>query len=360
MSWHDRDYAGDDNPMRSYGRPGGDWQGIRPIFENPFTWAISLGRVYGIEVRVHILFLLYIVIMLIRGALPEDGGVAANLEIVAVAMLILFGTVLLHEFGHCIACRQTGGEANEILMWPLGGLAFTRPPHAWQAHLITTLGGPLVNVAICIVAGVTLGLLTQTWLGVAIPNPLSLSLPYEVSASRVLIWLYLVNAISFILLLFNLLPIFPLDGGRILQEILWPRVGYVRSMRISIRVGLVGAVCLGVFGAVTGRYMLVGIAIFGGITCWLTHKQLSFTEEMMGHENDEYALGLAYDDDEQETPQPSAKQQKQADKIARQQQEEAEELDRILKKIAESGMDSLSRKEKQFLELTSRRKRQQR
>lgn len=360
MSWHDRDYSGDDNPMRGYGRPGGDWQGIRPTFENPFTWAISLGRVYGIEVRIHLLFLLYIIIMLLRATFPGEGGIALSLEFMATAMLILFVTVLLHEFGHCIACRYTGGEANEILMWPLGGLAFTRPPHHWRAHLITTLGGPLVNVVICIVAGLTLGLMTGAWLGVAIPNPFSLALPLEIAHQRVLIWLFLINTISLILLLFNLLPMFPLDGGRIVQEVLWPRMGYVRSMRIAIRAGIVGAICLGVFGAVTLHYMLVGVAIFGAITCWLTHKQLSFTEEMMGHESDEYALSLAYGDDETESaPAKPTRAQKREEKIARQQREEAEEVDRILKKIADSGMDSLTRKEKQTLDRVSARKRQQ-
>lgn len=361
MSWQDRDYSSDENPMRGYGRPGGDWQGIRPSFDNPFTWSINLGRMFGIDVRLHVFFLLYVVVALLRAAMPAEGGIAVNLEIMAMAMIILFGIVLLHEFGHCIACRYSGGDANEILMWPLGGLAFTRPPHNWVAHMITVVGGPLVNVVICIVAGVTLGLLTGTWLGVALPNPLSISPPIEVAHSRILIALYLVNALSLILLLFNLLPVFPLDGGRIVQSAMWPRLGYVRSMRIAIRVGFVGAVVLGVFGAVTTRYLLVGIAIFGGITCWLTHKQLAFTEETMGHENDDYALSLAYGEDEEqaETAAKPTREDKRAEKIARAEQEEAEEVDRILKKIGESGMDSLTRKEKQLLNRVTERKRQQ-
>lgn len=360
MSWHDRNYADDDNPMRGYGRPGGDWQGIRPSFENPFTWAISLGRLFGIEIRIHLLFLLYILIMLLQAAVPGDRSVALNLELVATAMAVLFLVVLLHEFGHCFACRFTGGEAHEILMWPLGGLAFTRPPNHWRAHLITTLGGPLVNLVICLAAGLALGITTGIWLGVALPNPLSLSPALEIAHSRPLIWLYLINTVSLVLLLFNLLPMFPLDGGRIVQQLLWRNMGYVRSMRISIRVGLIAAICLGLFGAVMMRYMLVGVAIFGGITCWITHKQLAFTEEMMGHESDDYALSLVYGEDKSHsTPPQPPRRQKRAEKIARQQREEAEEVDRILKKIAESGIESLSRKEKQTLNRASARKRQQ-
>ncbi len=362
MSWQDRDYSSEDNPMRGYGRPGGDWQGIRPSFDNPFTWSLFLGRVFGIDVRLHVFFLLHVVIAMLRAAFPAEGSVAVNLEIMATAMAILFGIVVLHEFGHCIACRYSGGSANEILMWPLGGLAFTRPPHTWVAHMITVVGGPLVNVVICIVAGVTLGLLTGAWLGVALPNPLVLSPPLEVAHSRILIALYLVNYLSLILLLFNLLPIFPLDGGRIVQSALWPRLGYVRSMRIAIRTGFVGAVVLGVFGAVIANYLLVGIAIFGGITCWLTHKQLAFTEEAMGHENDEYALSLAYGENESESvtePAKPTREDRRAEKIAKLEQEEADEVDRILKKIGEWGMDSLTRKEKQLLTRATERKRQQ-
>lgn len=360
MSWQDRDYSSDDNPMRGFGRPGGDWQGLRPSFDNPFTWSLSMGRWFGIDVRVHIIFLLYIVISLLKAAWPGEGSVAVNLEIMATAMLILFAVVLLHEFGHCIACRYSGGEADEILMWPLGGLAFTRPLHRWTSHMMTVIGGPLVNVVICIVAGTMLGLLSGVWLGGAIANPLNMVPPEEIARSRVLIALYLVNYLSLILLLFNLLPIFPLDGGRLLQTALWPRFGYVRSMRFAIRTGFIGAICLGVFGAVAERYMLVGIAVFGVLTCWITHRQLAFTEEMIGHENDEFALSHNYGEQEDDdTPARTSREQRQQEKIERQQQEEAEEVDRILKKIGESGMDSLTRRERQLLKRVSERKRQQ-
>ena len=143
MSWEERDYAADDDPWRKFGRPGGDWQGLRPTFDNPMTWALPIGRFAGITVRLHFVFLLLIAIWLVQTVLEATPAtLVPNLMLIGALILM----VLLHEFGHCIACRWVGGQANEILMWPLGGLAYTQPPNTWQANLVTTIGGPLVNV----------------------------------------------------------------------------------------------------------------------------------------------------------------------------------------------------------------------
>jgi Zn-dependent protease len=279
MSWQERNYPDDENPLRGYGRPGGDWQGLRPSFDNPLSWSLSLGRFAGIDVRVHIIFLIYIVIMLLRagfGGIGESDGATVGFVIMLATLAILFVIVLVHEFGHCIGCRWTGGEANEILMWPLGGLAYCRPPNHWMAHMITVVAGPMVNLIICIFAGTMLGLLTGKWLGIAVPNPINpFGAFYDPTMTT---WahqgLYLINAISFLLLLFNLLPMFPLDGGRIVQAWLWRSMGYQRSMRIAVRIGFIGAILLGIFGFVIigmtpyGGLMLVMIAIFGGMTCY--------------------------------------------------------------------------------------------
>lgn len=367
MSWRDRDDEYGDDPMRGSGRPGGDWQGIRPSFDNPMSWALSLGRVAGIEVRVHIVFLIFIVVMLLSAAFTSPGAGAAapsGFWIMFSILAILFGIVLLHEFGHCIGCRKSGGEANEILMWPLGGLAYCLPPNHWKAHLATAVGGPLVNVAICLAAAPMLGLATGQWLGVAIPNPFFFDGLYThgaVLTNWPLIILYLINAISLLLLLFNLLPIFPLDGGRIVQAVLWPRYGYVASMRFAVRTGFVGAVLLGVIGLVMslsgarGGIMLVLIAVFGGFTCWQTHRQLAFTEEMLGFESDDYALSLAAGPEQE--PQLSDRELRREEKQRQQEEEAAQEIDRILAKIAESGMQSLTSRERRMLKRETERKR---
>lgn len=367
MSWQDRNYPDDENPMRGYGKPGGDWHGLRPSFDNPFSWSLSLGSVAGIVVRVHLIFLIYIVIMLLRagfGGIGEGEGATVGFGIMLATLTVLFVVVLVHEFGHCIGCRWVGGEANEILMWPLGGLAYCRPPDHWKAHMITVVAGPMVNLIICFFAGTMLGVVTGQWLGIALPNPLNPFVAFYHPSMTT--WahqgLYLVNVISFLLLLFNLLPMFPLDGGRMVQAWLWRSMGYQRSMRLAVRTGFVGAILLGIFGLVTYHLMIVLIAVFGGMTCWLTHKQMAYTEEMMGFESDDYALSLAYGDKEKEAEKPAKPswQERRAERQRQREEEEAREVDRILDKIANSGMNSLTRNEKRLLERYSERKRDSR
>jgi Zn-dependent protease len=371
MSWRDRQY--DDDPNRSFGRPGGDWQGVRPTFDNPMTWSVPLMRAWEIAVRVHLIFLIYIVIQLARSMKP------GAFRIAVVEMAALFGIVLLHEFGHCFACRRVGGEANEILMWPLGGLAYCLPPHRWRAHLVTVLGGPAVNVLIFVPMGVALAVITGTFWGIAIPNPLD---PFSVTALDDLTvglrqpwWLFamfVVHVVNMMLLLFNLLPIFPLDGGRIVQSLLWPRFGYVDAMRYSVYVGYIGAIGLGIFGAVTQAWMVVAIAIFGGVTCYITLKQLRFTESFMQGEDDLFAAARWTEDEirgEGEPPPeprrasrsggggPSGASETPARASTATSGEDSGELDAILDKIAREGMDSLSAGERRILQQATERKR---
>lgn len=352
MSWEDRDYASDDNPMRRFGRPGGDWRGLKPALDNPMTWSVQLVRILDITVSVHVLFLVFIVIELLR---PLFGSTGLGLGPTILLLASLFGVVLVHEFGHCLACRWAGGTADEILMWPLGGLAYCCPREHWKAHLITAAGGPMVNVALLAVLVPTIGLWTGRWWGVAIPNPISLTLPVEVAQPLPLMALYLLNVVSLVLLLFNLLPIFPLDGGRILQALLWPKVGYVRSMRYSVRVGYVGAIGLGIMGFVTANVMLVCIALFGGITCYITHRQLQFTQETLGFESDEYSASLHGPDEADAAPPGPTRRERADERRADHDQQESRAVDDILQKIAVSGMGSLTRGEKRRLHRATRR-----
>ncbi len=360
MSWHDRDDPADDDPMRRFGRPGGDWQGIRPTLDNPMTWSVPAGRLLGIAVRVHVIFLVFIVIELLRAA---SASAALGFGPMVLAMVCLFGIVLFHELGHCLACRWAGGEADEILMWPLGGLAYCRPPHHWKAHLITVIGGPMVNVVLCVTAGIMLGLISGAWWEVAIPNPFDIGSGLahpEIGRSWAHMTLFWINALSLVLLLFNLLPIFPLDGGRIVQAALWPRFGYARSMRFTVRVGYVGAIALGITGFVIPSVMLVMIAVFGGITCYITHKQLEFTEQFMGGEFDPFEASVDQGEPANVEPARSSRRERRVERRALRQQQESGQVDQILHKIAESGMESLSAAEKRLLKRATQRKRQER
>lgn len=322
------------------------------------SWSLPLFRIAGIAVRMHFVFVIYIIIELLRASYsPSKEAPPVGVGPMALLMGCLFLIVLLHEFGHCIACRRTGGVADEVLMWPLGGLAYCRPEHNARSHFITAAGGPLVNVVICVISAIVLGVMTGHWWGVALPNPLDIWGPMYASDALngwALTSVYFVHALSFVLLLFNLLPLFPMDGGRLLQAALWTRLGYAKSMRIAVRAGFVGAVMLGVFGAVTAEWILIGIAIFGGLTCYQTIRQLNFTNEMLGFESEEYEAFSGADADDEAVRGPSRRERKAEEE----RQHEAAQVDEILAKIKRSGMESLTAKEKKLLKRATERGRE--
>lgn len=144
--------------------------------------------------------------------------------------LALFLIVMLHEFGHALACRQVGGQADQIVLWPLGGVAYVAPPQRPGATLWSIAAGPLVNVAL---APVLLGLLfagTQMGWARSMPNAFA--------------FVTTLSYINLLLLAFNLLPIYPLDGGQILRSLLWFALGPARSLMVASLIGLVGAAAL--------------------------------------------------------------------------------------------------------------------
>ena len=206
-----------------------------------------------------------------------------------------------------------------------------------------------------------LGVITGQWWEVAVPNPFRLT-SAVVHAEGVSPWLLMIlfwiNALSFVLLLFNLLPIFPLDGGRIVQSLLWRKMGYARSMRFAVRTGFFGAVALGVLGFVMSNMTLVLIAVFGGLTCYVTSRQLKFTEEFMGYDSGDYSASLYGKEEDEPKPAKPTRSKRQAERKAQAERDEMQRVDHILEKIAQSGMDNLTGAEKRLLRRTTRRKKQ--
>src|SRR4051794_31558567 len=188
---------------------------------NPNAGSWPLFRIAGIQVFVHWSWLV-VAYFEIVGRENEYQSMAWNV----IEYLALFGIVLLHEFGHALACRQVGGQANRILLWPLGGVAFIQPPPRPGALLWSIVAGPLVNVMLIPVSVIGLVSVPVAW-AQASPDPLH--------------FLTSIAVINLALLIFNLLPIYPLDGGQILQALLWFVIGQARSLMVSGIIGLVGA-----------------------------------------------------------------------------------------------------------------------
>jgi Zn-dependent protease len=168
--------------------------------------------------------------------------------------LALFLIVLVHEFGHALACRQVGGRADRIVLWPLGGVAYVDPPPRPGATLWSIAAGPLVNVVLVPVLLVAISACRSAGLAATAPDLFRLL--------RSIAW------INVGLLVFNILPIYPLDGGQILRSLLWFMIGRARSLMAAAVLGLLGAV--GFIGVALWRQdlWLGAIALYMAMNCW--------------------------------------------------------------------------------------------
>jgi len=168
--------------------------------------------------------------------------------------LCLFGIVLIHEFGHQLACRSVGGQTHDIVLWPLGGVAYVSPPQRPGAQLWSIAAGPLVNV-------ILFPLLFALWrLGKAAGWPES-----NHDAYNFVLMLFLINAT---LLIFNMLPIYPLDGGQILRSLLWFLFGRANSLLAATIIGFIGVALLILFALWVGDTWLIVLSVFIVLNCW--------------------------------------------------------------------------------------------
>lgn len=340
--------------------------------DNPLNWSFRLGRLFGIDIRIHVAFVICAV-LLVWMEMPERGEPWTRPfpRILTEALgtyALLFLIVLLHEFGHCFGARATGGDADEILLWPLGGLAYANPPHNATAHMITTVAGPAVNVFLCMLATCVLVAWTGS-LGAVPWNPLHPMWPLDPTIHPTLAqaWVMRFFGLSYFLLLINLLPIFPFDGGRMVQAWLWPRKGYRLSMEIATSTGMIGAIVVGLFGLFTDQsWILLMIAVFGYLTCWQWRRMLKEEGALAGGElGYDFSRGYAaFDHEERRRKRPGYLQRRRARKAARraererQRREERERsLESILAKISRTGLDSLTTRERRILDAETQRRR---
>ena len=211
--------------------------------------SIRLFRFAGIDVFLHwswFLVALY--------EIESRAGRYSSITWNAIEYLALFLIVLLHEFGHALACRQVGGTADRIVLWPLGGVAYVNPPPRPGATLWSIAAGPLVNVAFLIIFMVFGYTNRATGWADAIPN----LHPF----------LHMVAIINLVLLVFNLLPIYPLDGGKILRSLLWFVLGRARSLMVATVIGFGGVAAMILF-ALWLRSAWYGVmAVFILMNCW--------------------------------------------------------------------------------------------
>ena len=251
-------------------------------------WNLSLGRWAGIHVRVHVFFIL-LAIVAFHLAWTKDPQGELWLDAV-ITLAILFVSVLLHELGHCFAARRMGGRADQIMLWPLGGLVSINLSHQPQEELVTAAAGPIVNFLICLLTIPSLVLVGQDV--TSLVNPLAAP-----EAQEGLTWIYcleLVVWINWLLTLVNLLPAYPLDGGRVLRSLVWQKKGYRTAVVVVARVAKFTAVATWIVAwLIHSQYEYASLPlVLLGVLLFFSAKQES--ERLQDRESDEGVFGYDF------------------------------------------------------------------
>ena len=209
------------------------------------SWSLTIGRIAGTAVRIHVTFLIFLV--WIGFSAFRQGGTQAATENV-LFMVLLFTCVVLHEFGHILMARRFGIRTPEVTLLPIGGVAsLERIPEKPSQELAVALAGPAVNIVIAI--------LLIAAFGAKMDGPVDhIDDPALGLASRLIVT-------NIFLALFNMLPAFPMDGGRVLRALLSMRMGPARGTQLAARIGQGLAFLLGLIG-LFGNPILLFIAIF--------------------------------------------------------------------------------------------------
>jgi Zn-dependent protease len=210
-------------------------------------WSYSIVRIGGTDVRIHLTFLL--LLAWIGIAYYQDGGAPAAVEGVAF-IITVFACVVLHEFGHATAARRYGIKTPKITLLPIGGVAeLERMPEKPSEEIVVALAGPLVNVVIAAFLVLVLGATVDPAALTAMEDP---KVEFLGRLAAVNVWL----------VLFNLIPAFPMDGGRVLRAVLATRYSRVRATEIAGSIGQFAAFAFGFLGLLSGNVLLIFVGIF--------------------------------------------------------------------------------------------------
>ena len=230
-------------------------------------WSLKIGRIRGIDIFVHATFLLIVGWAALAGWSQEQSIAGAAYQVVFI--LALFGCIVLHELGHALTARRFGIRTRDITLLPIGGLArLERMPKEPMQELAVALAGPAVNVVISLVLAVGL-LAVGQYSGFTMEALLEGSM-----LERLMI-------VNIFLVLFNLLPAFPMDGGRALRALLAAKLGPLKATRVAASVGQGMALLFGFLGLFSNPF-LVFIALF----VWMGAAQeaaMAQTEALLGH-----------------------------------------------------------------------------
>ncbi|MGQ0637063.1 MAG: site-2 protease family protein [Planctomycetaceae bacterium] len=325
--------------------------------ETPLFWSFSAGSWFGVRVRVSWWMPLVAAWFLFEFG-PRLGGALFG---------VLVLSTLLHEFGHILAARLMDGSGDEILIWPLGGLAFVDRGASLRSQFVTALGGPVVNLLLCLL---TLPAVLDSGYGWLALNPIQLPMaaddfgnPRLLSDVQVLVFY-----VNWTLLLVNLVPAYPLDGGRMARCWLASRTSPATAAEISLRV----AFAMGIVLAVLAMFFLKSVTLLG-IAFLLVILALQESFEMQNGESYEesfmgYDFSQGYTSLEREEQKPQAparpgllarwREMRRVHKQLRLEQEQRraeQQLDELLAKVHARGLEALTPAEQRLLKRASDR-----
>lgn len=327
-------------------------------------WNLSLGRWAGIQVRVHVFFLLLVVVALQFSWDDPKGELIFD---AALSLAILFVSVLAHELGHCFAARRMGGCADQIMLWPLGGLVSINLSHQPQEELVTAAAGPIVNLFIT--------LATLPALAIAGADVRTMLNPLVVpQATEGITWVFVLQLtawINWLLVLVNLLPAYPLDGGRVLRSIVWQRKGYRTAVVVVARVAKFTAVATWIAAWLVHSqyaYATLPLSLLGFLLFFSAKQE---TDRLQDRESDEgvfgYDFSQGYTSLERNLTAAPRKTpgllrqwldgRREVRRVRQQRTEEEDDrrVDEVLARLHEVGRDGLSEEDRALLDRVSAR-----
>lgn len=334
-------------------------------FNRIALWNFPVGKVARIQVNVHWSLLFYALYLLYE--------FRHNAQLGLLAILILWGSIFLHELGHCFAARQQGGRADKVVLYILGGLAECEVEQRPWPQFVVAIWGPIVNV---ILAAIGIAILWPTlgfgsWI---LPWTAWPPLP-DLGRNAVA----LLVRINLALALFNLIPAFPLDGGRVFHAALWHKQGFAKAMKTTIVLAFVCAAAIAIYALTVRETILFIVALFIVLGAYQQRRAMQMGLMAQGQDEPPWARSAQayerakgnrvedYEDEDEDEDKPGAIARWKAERTRKKEEAEssrklevAKRLDEVLARVSEVGMQGLSEEERTFLNEASAEMREQR
>jgi Zn-dependent protease len=247
--------------------------------------SIHIGRIKGIEVKVHPTFAFIVLWVIYQWGIVAGSG-PRGIVFGSFVVSAVFGCVLAHEMGHALVAKRYGLSVHDVTLLPIGGVARIESSHLTpRTETVIALAGPMVNVVIA-------GLLSPVVVAVAVVTSVNEALGYLVYAEQLsvigfIIYLWIANIV---LAIFNLIPAFPMDGGRILRAQLSARQGRLQATQTAVTVGQVFAIAIAGLGLLSGNFMLLLITAFIIIYAQIEARQVNLEARLRDLPAGLYAL----------------------------------------------------------------------